>query len=886
MSDRRFSRAAALGLGLSSVLSLIGAPAQGASVPGRVVDNTKFGTSPDPLRGRDIPGLAVDPADPRHVVMIDEDYFSSQCDFHVTYDSGKTWTDGHLTVPAGFANPPCVTFDSGAAPHYDQSVVFGSGQNVYTTFSSHRGIQQLPEGGRVGGEGDSVIVSHSADGGKTWDTGVVAIQGGAVTWPFIIRPGVAVQPRAQGDKVYVVGWYVVNPPGQGAAGGAGDRRAVVASSGDGGKTWSAPVDASGPDEKVREIAQPVVGPDGALYIAWHNRDDPSTAPHPIEVAKSTDGGATFTRTSVADVGPAPATAPAPTSFAGYPRIAVDPKSGTLYVVYASFAFGDLDTVIQHSTDGGATWSPPLRVNDDPKGDGMRQFDARVAVAPNGRVDVTWVDTRASYPSAIIPKPGGAGDVYYASSSDGGVTFSANRRISDRSINLDEGLLPRIGTYTLMGISPAVAPLGNDSVMFAWSDARYGNVDTDTQDIILAHLELGQSGPPEVTDLPKASAGNLSVAVSQLAYPGGSERIGTTFTSRLVVVNKNDVAGALAGAVLARANSSPLLVTEGSSLTKDQKDEIKRLSPTGMFVIGDTKAIPDKLVDAIKAAGVITNLSTAATTTVPTTVAPATTVAGAPTTTTTLPTPTADRANVVRLTGATPAEIGKAVAGALDVRSDQQKSTAVPAFAGAVVVNAASKESAAGVAFAASERLPVLYVDKDGVPAATADTLNAMAVRTTYVIGGPKSVSDAVMAKLPGAKRLGGPDVASTAVAVNNEVKGRGLPMNVAYVADDSRPVDAAVAAAAVARTGGIVLLSPGAGTAAADKQIDQLGLTGAVDKVVVVKSTSSTSPPWALIVVSVLLAAFGVLLLGLAARRRRSGATETATGARTATPVR
>jgi len=57
--------------------------------------------------------------------------------------------------------------------------------------------------------------------------------------------------------------------------------------------------------------------------------------------------------------------------------------------------------------------------------------------------------------------------------------------------------------------------------------------------------------------------------------------------------------------------------------------------------------------------------------------------------------------------------------------------------------------------------------------------------------------------------------------VNNEVKGRGLPINVAYVADDSRPVDAAAAAAAVARTGGIMLLSPGAGTAAADKQIDQ-----------------------------------------------------------------
>ncbi|MDQ3896921.1 MAG: hypothetical protein M3326_06690, partial [Actinomycetota bacterium] len=91
MSRSRFLRAAALGLGLSSLLAMVGAPAQGASVPGRVVDNTKFGTSPDPLRGRDIPGLAVDPADPRHIVMIDEDYVAGRCDFHVTYDSGKTW---------------------------------------------------------------------------------------------------------------------------------------------------------------------------------------------------------------------------------------------------------------------------------------------------------------------------------------------------------------------------------------------------------------------------------------------------------------------------------------------------------------------------------------------------------------------------------------------------------------------------------------------------------------------------------------------------------------------------------------------------------------------------------------------------------------------------
>jgi putative cell wall-binding protein len=876
MGKKALLRSAGLGIGMSVLAALAGTPAQGASTPaGRVVDNTRFGTSNDPLRGRDIPGMAVDPADPRHVVMIDEDFLAGQCDFHVSYDAGKTWTDGHLKVPSDFADPPCRTFDSGGYAHYNKSVVFGSGQNVYTTFASHKGAQQRPESNVVAGEGDSVIVNHSGDGGKTWDVGTVALKGATDSRPFIIRPGVAVQPRPQGDKVYAVGWYVVNPPGQGASGGAGDRRTVVASSEDGGKTWSDPVEAQGPDEHVREIAPPVVGPDGSVYIAWRNRDDPATAPHPIVVAKSSDGGVTWNRTSIGDVGPAPTTAPAPAGSSGYPRMAVDPKNGNLYVVYDGFNFGDLDAVFQRSTDGGTTWSAPLRVNSDPKGNGVRQLTPQVFVAPNSRVDVIWVDTRATMPSPVIPRPAGLGDVYYASSSDGGVTFSGDRRISDRSFNMDNGLLGRIGTYTWWG--PAEAPIGNDSILFAWGDSRFGNVDNDTNDIILATLQLGDAGPAEVVQLPKATPANLSVAASQLAYPGGAERIGSAFTSKLVVVNKDDVASAWPASVLARVNNSPLLVVSGSTLSKTQKDEIKRLSPTGLFVVGDEKAIPEKLVDSIKAAGVITNISISATTTVPaSTTAPPTTAAGAAATTTTVATSTANRSAVTRLTGATPADVGKAVAGALDVRTDEEKSRSVPAFSGAVVVNQGSRESAAGLAFAASQRLPVLFVDRDGVPAATADTFNSMAIQNTWVIGGTESISDAAMAKLPNAKRLGGADAAATTVAVNNEVKARGLPLNVAFVVDEGRPVDAAVAAAAVARTGGLVLLTPGGDASAAEKRIGELGLSVDVDRIVVARSTSSSSPPWALIVLSVLLAAVGIVLLDRAARKKRANDTETA----------
>jgi hypothetical protein len=168
------------------------------------------------------------------------------------------------------------------------------------------------------------------------------------------------------------------------------------------------------------------------------------------------------------------------------------------------------------------------------------------------------------------------------------------------------------------------------------------------------------------------------------------------------------------------------------------------------------------------------------------------------------------------------------------------------------------------------RFPVLFVTGDEVPPPTADALRSMAIQRTYVVGSPASVSDAVMAKLPAPTRLGGPDRDATSMAVANEAKARALPVNVVYVADQTRPIDSAVAAAIAARNGGLLLLSPGAGTAAVERQLDELGLAAHVDRIVVVRSSTSTSIPWPVIVVSVLLAVVGVALLYRAARKRRA----------------
>lgn len=271
-----------------------GASAQ--SVEGRVTANARVGAdNPDPFRGGDIPAVAADPSDPRHIVLINQNFVGGECEYRVTFDGGRSWEGGALKAPAGFASSPCRTLSSGGYPHVNQSLAFGTGQNVYTVFDSPKGPQQVYGAPSFGqGQADSVLVARSSDGGRTFNTAVVAIAApDGSPFPFYIRPTLGVQARPEGDRLFVAAWGVAVTSG-GPADGAGDRRLVTASSTDGGTTWSAPVDASAPAEQVREPSAPVVGPDGAVYVAWRNRDT-GAAPSNVIVGKSTDGGRTWVR---------------------------------------------------------------------------------------------------------------------------------------------------------------------------------------------------------------------------------------------------------------------------------------------------------------------------------------------------------------------------------------------------------------------------------------------------------------------------------------------------------------------------------------------------------------------------------------------------------------
>jgi len=99
-------------------------------------------------------------------------------------------------------------------------------------------------------------------------------------------------------------------------------------------------------------------------------------------------------------------------------------AGNLYVLCSVDPPGldPLDVMFVRSTDGGLSWSIPMRINDDSTTNSAWQWFGTMAVAPNGRIDAIWNDTRGD-PTLTFS------ELYYSSSLDGGLSWSVNTPIS-------------------------------------------------------------------------------------------------------------------------------------------------------------------------------------------------------------------------------------------------------------------------------------------------------------------------------------------------------------------------------------------------------------------------------------------------------------------------
>src|SRR5436309_3296745 len=150
----------------------------------------------------------------------------------------------------------------------------------------------------------------------------------------------------------------------------------------------------------------------------------------------------------------------------------------------------MDIYVRHSDDDGATWSSPVRVNDDTTKNS--QFLPKISLDPTtGDLAVVWYDARADLGN------GGAGDTdgirnddaqfWGAFSTDGGASFGLNVQISAGTSNShDSGNGIDYGDYSGLSFYGGVAHP-------AWSDNS--NSTGDNPDGTLHKLDIYTASVP-------------------------------------------------------------------------------------------------------------------------------------------------------------------------------------------------------------------------------------------------------------------------------------------------------------------------------------------------------------------------------------------------------
>jgi hypothetical protein len=89
---------------------------------------------------------------------------------------------------------------------------------------------------------------------------------------------------------------------------------------------------------------------------------------------------------------------------------------------SGFTIGS-DVMFVRSTNGGTTFSAPVRINDDAVNHAKWHWFGTLSVAPGGRIDAVWYDMRNS-PNNVTSQ------LFYSYSTDGGGSWSANVAVSN------------------------------------------------------------------------------------------------------------------------------------------------------------------------------------------------------------------------------------------------------------------------------------------------------------------------------------------------------------------------------------------------------------------------------------------------------------------------
>jgi hypothetical protein len=227
-------------------------------------------------------------------------------------------------------------------------------------------------------------------------------------------------------------------------------------------------------------SQPAMDKDGVVYETFQRRF--SDGPVELYLAKSTDGGKTFTASLLdREIQIGVQYDPA--------KIVADPLTGALYTVWADQRTGRFQIFLRKSLDKGMTWSQAALVTPDRDATGASRSPS-ISLAANGRIDVVY------YHTSPAPDRQNFDDVYWNYSVDGGDNF-ISRQVNETPIDRTKGYSGPAGSLRQLGnhYPPGVSST-DQAAYVVWSDTREATDITNTQDVVLRKMEvLGAGSPP-------------------------------------------------------------------------------------------------------------------------------------------------------------------------------------------------------------------------------------------------------------------------------------------------------------------------------------------------------------------------------------------------------
>lgn len=438
---------------------------------GPVFPVNRGAVDPADIDAHNSPTVVRSPVEPATLALVNRiDTPRYSCALHASVDGGATWTQRPLPAPKG--ERVCFAPD----------VTFGADGTLYMSFVTLRGEGNVP---------NAAWLVSSKDAGRTFSEPVRVLD----KLPFQVR--VAADPKVAG-RVYVT-WLQAYGTGLYRFARPGFPIRTMRSD-DGGATWKSRVKVSGAAHARAVAPAATVGPGGEVYVLYldlgadrldyeggHNgRGGPPFAGRwSLVLARSRDRGATWQESVVeADLVP---TERFVVFIPPFPSLAVDRAGRRVYVAFQDARHGDPDIFVWSRAADRGGWSK-TRVNDTPKGDKTAQYLPKLAVAPNGRVDVVYYDRRADRTNVM-------NEVSLQSSFDHGRSFDASVRLTDVNFSSRIGLGRERG---MPDLGSRLALISADTRAFAaWSDTRAGTPASNKQDIARAFVAF--SDPPRLSD---------------------------------------------------------------------------------------------------------------------------------------------------------------------------------------------------------------------------------------------------------------------------------------------------------------------------------------------------------------------------------------------------